>query len=113
MDAVFVANDQMALSVLQHACRNNISVPDDLGIVGFDNIAETAFYWPPLTTVQQDQTHLGKTAVEGIIRIIESDWDGGEPEQPRSLLIEPTLVIRRSALRRKSGEKEVSLPEDE
>jgi len=72
MDAVFVANDQMALSALQYACRNNISVPDDLGIVGFDNIPEGAFFWPPLTTVDQDQIHLGRTAVEGVIRIIES-----------------------------------------
>jgi LacI family transcriptional regulator len=113
MDAVFVANDQMALSVLQYACRTGLSIPNDLGIIGFDNIPEGAFFWPPLTTVDQDQIQLGRTAVEGVIRIIESAWDGYEPDEPRAVLIEPTLVIRRSSLRRKSEEKEVSLPDDE
>jgi DNA-binding LacI/PurR family transcriptional regulator len=89
-----------------------VSIPNDLGIVGFDNIPEGAFFWPPLTTVDQDQIHLGKTAVEGVIRIIESAWDGHEPDEPRAVLIEPTLVIRRSSLRRKLEEKEVSLPDN-
>jgi len=40
MDAVFAANDQMALGVMQFACRNAIRVPEDLGVVGFDDIAE-------------------------------------------------------------------------
>lgn len=63
--------------------------------------------------MHQDQSHLGRVAVEGITGIIESDWDGGEPEEPRAILIEPTLVIRRSSLRWKPGEKEVNLPDDE
>jgi LacI family transcriptional regulator len=113
MDAVFVANDQMALSVLQYACRNDLTIPNDLGIVGFDNIPETAFYWPPLTTVQQDQIHLGRVAVEGIIRIIESARDGGVYEEPRSTMIEPTMVVRRSSLRREPDHKEVRPGDDE
>jgi LacI family transcriptional regulator len=113
MDAVFVANDQMALSAVQYACRTGLSVPDDLGVVGFDNIPEGAFFWPPLTTVDQDQIYLGRAAVEGVIRIIESAWDGREPDEPSAVRIEPTLVIRHSSVRRRLSGKEVSQPDDE
>jgi LacI family transcriptional regulator len=113
MDAVFVGNDQMALSALQYACRAGLSIPGDMGIVGFDNIAESPFFWPPLTTVDQDQIYLGRAAVEGVISIIESAWDGREPEEPHSVRIEPTLVIRQSSARRRPSEKEVSHSDNE
>jgi len=99
MDAVFAANDQMALSVMQYACRNEIRIPEDLGIVGFDNIPESEFFWPPLTTVQQDQYNLGKVAVEEIIKIIESDRDKHKPVQPKTIMLAPTIVVRQSSLR--------------
>ena len=76
MDAVFVANDQMALSVLQTAHKRGLRIPENLGVVGFDNIAESAYFWPALTTIQQDQYEVAKVAVEEIIRIIESGWQG-------------------------------------
>ena len=101
VDAVFVANDQMALSVMQYACRNEIRIPDDLGIVGFDDIPESAFFWPPLTTVQQDQYTVGEVAVEEIIRIIESGWQDQEPVRPKSVMLAPALVVRQSSLRNK------------
>ena len=76
MDAVFVANDQMALSVLHTAPQHGRKVPQDLGVVGFDNIPESAYFRPALTTVQQDQYNVGKVAVEEITRIIESTLAG-------------------------------------
>jgi LacI family transcriptional regulator len=60
MDAVFVGNDQMALSVLQTACRLGTKVPQDLAVVGFDGLSDTAHYWPPLTTVRQDLRDRGE-----------------------------------------------------
>ncbi len=101
LDAVFVANDQMALSVLQATCRRGPRVPDDLGVVGFDNLAESAFFSPPLTTVHQDQYNLARIAVEEIIKIIGSSWQGLDPVRPRSIKLEPTLVVRESSLRSK------------
>ena len=101
MDAVFVANDQMALSVLQATCRRGPRVPEDLGVVGFDNLAESAFFSPPLTTVQQDQYNLARIAVEEIIKIIGSSWQGLDPVPPRSIKLAPTLVVRESTLRSK------------
>ena len=101
MDGVFVANDQMALAVMQYACRNDIRVPEDLGIVGFDDLPETEFFWPPLTTVQQDQYNMGEIAVEEVIKIIESGWHEHEPVRPKSIMLSPTLIVRQSSIKKK------------
>ena len=103
MDAIFVANDQMSLSVLQFFAEKKIRVPEDIGIVGFDNIAESAFFSPPLTTVQQDQHHVAKIAVAEVIKIIESGWQELDPVEPKSIVLPPSLVVRQSSLRNKEG----------
>jgi len=100
MDAVFVANDQMALSVIQYACGNNIRIPEDLGVVGFDDIPESEYFWPPLTTIQQDQYNVGEVAVEEIIKIIESGWHEHKPVRPKTILLAPTLVVRQSSIKK-------------
>lgn len=99
MDAVFVANDQMALSVMQAACQRGISIPRDLGVVGFDNIPESAYFWPPLTTIEQDQQTLGKIAVEEIIRMIGFQWTGTGAPNRTPVVLSPTLVVRQSSTR--------------
>jgi|WetSurSiteA1Bulk_404760.scaffolds.fasta_scaffold04500_4 LacI family transcriptional regulator len=99
MDSIFVANDQMALSVIQAACQKKLRIPEDIGIVGFDNIAESAFFCPPLTTIQIDQFNVGKVAVEEMVKIIESGWQEQEPAKPKSIMLTPTLVVRQSSLR--------------
>ena len=101
MDAVFVGNDQMALGVMQVATQKGLRIPDDLGIVGFDNIPESAFFSPPLTTIQQDQYGIGKVAVEQIIQIIESGLEGLELKRSNSFILSPTLVVRQSSVRPK------------
>jgi LacI family transcriptional regulator len=97
MDALFVANDQMALGVLQLACRKGLRVPQDLAVVGFDGLSESAYYWPPLTTVHQDQQELGCTAVRELVRIIETNMQGDAVAEPRSILLQPKLVVRESS----------------
>jgi LacI family transcriptional regulator len=103
MDAIFVANDQMALGVLQFFAEKQICIPEDVGIVGFDNIAESAFFSPALTTVQQDQHNVAKVAVAEVIKIIESGWQKLEPVEPKSIILPPTLIARRSSLRNTEG----------
>jgi LacI family transcriptional regulator len=98
MDAVFVANDQMALGVLNGAHEKQIEIPKNLGIVGFDGIPESAYYWPPLTTIYQDQHQLGCTAVEELIEIIEDQNRGVTEYQPKRVLFQPELVVRSSTL---------------
>ena len=97
MDAVFVANDQMALGVLQVTCRRGLKVPQDLAVVGFDGIPETAYYWPPLTTVKQNLHRLGCIAVEQALRAIEASQEPKGVYEPETILLKPRLVIRESA----------------
>jgi LacI family transcriptional regulator len=97
MDALFVANDQMALGVLQVACRRGLRVPQDLAVVGFDGIPETAYYWPPLTTVYQDLRELGCTAVRELSRAIEAGGRGEAPVGPVTLSLQPELIVRESS----------------
>ena len=111
MDAVFAANDQMALSVLQAACARNIQVPQDFGIVGFDNLEESPYFCPSLSTVQVEQQNMGKAAVERIVRIIEAGWQNSEVNEPLSVVFKPTLVIRESSSRRLIEEKKEVITE--
>lgn len=69
--AVFVANDQMALGVLRAFHEKGIPVPDRVSIVGFDDMAESAQFWPPLTTVRQQFALAGATAVALLVDEIE------------------------------------------
>jgi LacI family transcriptional regulator len=103
MDAIFVGNDQMALSVLQFFAEKQIRVPEDVGVVGFDNIAESGFFSPALTTVQQDQHSVASIAVAEVIKIIESGWQERDRVEPRSIVLPPTLVVRQSSLRNVEG----------
>ena len=98
LDAIFVGNDQMALGVLQFFAEKKIRIPEDVGIVGFDNIAESAFFSPALTTIQQDQHNVAKVAVAEVIKIIESGWQGLEPVGPKSIILPPSLIVRQSSI---------------
>jgi LacI family transcriptional regulator len=98
MEAVFVANDQMALSVLQVACEKGLQVPQDLAVVGFDGIPETAYYWPPLTTVYQDQQKLGCTAVRELVQIIEANQQDKAVVEPKTISLQPELIARQSSV---------------
>jgi len=103
LDAVFVANDQMALSALRFFWEKKIRVPEDVGIVGFDNITESAFFSPSLTTIQQDQFDVARIAVTEIIKIIESGRQGLSPVKGKSVILSPSLVVRQSSIRIKEG----------
>ncbi len=84
MDAVFIANDQMALGALQLACQHNINIPGDIAFVGFDNLPESKYFWPPLTTVRQNLRQLGGTAVSELVRIVEANSLEDEDHQTKS-----------------------------
>jgi LacI family transcriptional regulator len=94
LDGLFVANDQMALGVLQVANHEGIAVPRDLAVVGFDGLVEGAQFTPSLTTVWQPLRELGNLGVSHLLAVI--DGDGATSSvQTRSLATE--LVIRESA----------------
>jgi len=96
MDAVFVGNDQMALGVLREAARREISIPEQLAVVGFDNIPESPYFYPSLTTISQDLQLLGEQAVQNVVEMIQLR-QLGQPVIVQSKFIQPTLVIRESS----------------
>ncbi|MBC7877013.1 MAG: LacI family DNA-binding transcriptional regulator [Anaerolineales bacterium] len=96
MDAIFVGNDQMALSVLREAHRRGIRVPEELTVVGFDNIPESAFFYPSLTTVSQDLQLLGEQAVQNVVEMIQAG-QGNKSIIAQSRFIQPTLIVRESS----------------
>ncbi|MCK6626961.1 MAG: LacI family transcriptional regulator [Anaerolineae bacterium] len=97
LDAVFVSNDQMALGVLQAAHQLSLCVPEDLGVVGFDNIPEAAYFTPPLTTIRHKLMDQGRIGVQRLIEMIEIRRSGMSLSSPVTSLLQPELVIRKSA----------------
>jgi LacI family transcriptional regulator len=96
MDGLFVANDQMALSVLQTAVEMGISVPGNLKVVGFDGIPESEFYSPSLTTIYQNLEDLGSTVVKALVQLIEKRNMPDDEPDPKYIQIQPKLIIRQS-----------------
>ncbi|OIU88835.1 LacI family transcriptional regulator [Microbacterium sp. AR7-10] len=88
--AIFAANDQMALGALRALAESGRRVPDDVAVMGFDDIADAADFQPPLTTVRQDFDALGEHAVGALVAWIEG-------ERPADLLLPPALIGRASA----------------
>jgi DNA-binding LacI/PurR family transcriptional regulator len=89
--AIFSSNDQMALG-LMHAIREaGLRVPDDVSIVGFDDVPEAAHFWPPLTTVRQDFPELGRRCIALLLAEIN-----GQPSSGYSRSLQPELVVRAS-----------------
>jgi DNA-binding LacI/PurR family transcriptional regulator len=89
--AVFVGNDSMALGAQTALRQRGQCVPDDISVVGFDDIPESAHLVPGLTTVRQDFQLLGQLAVEYIIDLIE------KPDTPvYQRVLPPKLIIRES-----------------
>jgi DNA-binding LacI/PurR family transcriptional regulator len=92
LTAVFVANDQMALGVLRALREAGVRTPQDVAIVGFDDIPESEFFAPPLTTVRQDFATVGKHSIALLLDLIEGRAPSGTP----GVAIEPHLVVRAS-----------------
>jgi DNA-binding LacI/PurR family transcriptional regulator len=91
--AVFCGNDQMALGFM-HACRESgLSVPGDMSIVGFDDIPEAAHFAPPLTTVRQNFTEIGRRAIEVLLGELRGEV--GLSHAP----VQPELIVRQSTAR--------------
>jgi len=89
--AVFVANDQMALGVLRAMHERGREIPGELSVVGFDDIPEAQYFTPPLTTVRQDFSEMGRSSLRLLLELMQ---DTGQP--PQRLTIAPELVVRRS-----------------
>jgi len=89
VSAVFVANDQMGLGLLAALHRAGLDVPDDVSVVGFDDLPEAPYFTPPLTTVRQDFAELGRRGVQLLLARL-----GGEERHLDP--VPATLVVRSS-----------------
>jgi DNA-binding LacI/PurR family transcriptional regulator len=89
--AIVSGNDQMALGTMFALTENGIRVPEDVSIIGFDDIPESAFFTPPLTTVHQDFAELGNNIMTRLLELLD-DGDAPDAAAPRV----PTLVPRSS-----------------
>ncbi|QHC68091.1 substrate-binding domain-containing protein [Rathayibacter sp. VKM Ac-2759] len=95
--AIFAANDQMAMGVFRALWERGVDVPGEVSVVGFDDVPESAFTVPPLTTVRLDFAVRGRSAVEQLIGMIEGRADAEHsPAEPD----EVSLVVRRSTAAR-------------
>ncbi len=90
-DALFASSDLMALGALRSATEAGLKIPDDLAIIGFDDLPPATVAFPPLTTVRQPVHRLGMTAVEMLIDILNTGND-----LPRRVILPTELVIRAS-----------------
>ncbi|GAD88911.1 ribose operon repressor [Vibrio halioticoli NBRC 102217] len=87
--ALFVCNDMMAMGAINAAHEHGISVPNDLSIIGYDDVHLAKFITPSLTTIHQPKFRLGKAAVEAVLqKINKSD------EPYKVVQLEPKLVVR-------------------
>ncbi|OEV03923.1 LacI family DNA-binding transcriptional regulator [Streptomyces oceani] len=92
--AVFCANDLLALGVLQALYGAGVTVPDDMALVGYDDIEFAAAAAVPITSVRQPARALGETATD---LLLAETGPGGAEHEHRSIVFQPELVVRRSS----------------
>jgi LacI family transcriptional regulator len=97
---VFAGNDQMALGLLRALQERGTRVPDDISVVGFDDIPEAGFLLPPLTTIRQDFDEVGRRSMALLLDLLEAGH-GGAVASPAP--VPPTLVLRQSTATRNAS----------
>jgi DNA-binding LacI/PurR family transcriptional regulator len=89
--AIVSGNDHMALGALRALHASGIQVPSQVSVVGYDDLPESRFFEPPLTTIHHDFVLQGERCVEVLLRLIKQ-----EPVEPPLELLSPELVVRES-----------------
>lgn len=98
-DAIFAENDILAIGILHGIKDSGLKVPEDIALIGFDDIAFSAYQEIQLSTINQPKEQMGSTAAEILIEEIE-----GDPEEasPRRVILEPELIVRSSSYGREN-----------
>lgn len=96
LDAIFASNDQMALGVMYAAHSLGKRIPDELSVVGVDNIPESSLFWPPLTSMRQRLRDAGAQAVQLVDALIAQSDNPLQPEALTATLLQPELIGRGS-----------------
>jgi DNA-binding LacI/PurR family transcriptional regulator len=93
--AVFVASDGLAIGVIEACAARGIRIPDDLAIIGFDNIWVGAMHGVQLTTVDSRARVIGREAAQRLVDRIENRWSGDATEAAPELRVLPARLVRR------------------
>ena len=88
-DIIFVSGDEKVQGIIRACYEKGISIPDQLAIVGFDNIPIAQYYTPALSTISPDYSQLAKEMIDGVLAIINGD-------KRKSVEVSTTLVRRQS-----------------
>jgi LacI family transcriptional regulator len=94
--AVFCSNDDMAVGAINAVFAKGLNVPNDISIIGFDDIASARYTNPSLTTVKKHIEKISKLGAEKILEVVEGNEHSGE-----KIFVETELIVRKSALPRK------------
>jgi LacI family transcriptional regulator len=100
--AVLCSNDMTAIGVMREAYEQNIKIPDDLSVVGFDDIRLAEFTIPPLTTVQMSQNELATIAFQALLSEVECSSPSHESRRYELIT---SLVLRRSTAMAQAGRR--------
>ncbi|KAA0273986.1 MAG: LacI family DNA-binding transcriptional regulator [Anaerolineales bacterium] len=92
--AVFAQNDRMAMGVLRAARDVNLNVPDQLSVIGVDDMPLSSYFDPPLTTMRQDMPLIGQEAIRKLMDIIKN-----KTVEPSVLKLPAQLVVRQSTVK--------------
>jgi DNA-binding LacI/PurR family transcriptional regulator len=96
--ALFAYNDMSAIGAIRALQEQGLRVPQDVSVMGFDDIPGAAFHTPSLTTVRQPLKRMGEVAAQSLLDRVE-----GKKEYPSEIAIEPELVVRESTARAAGG----------
>lgn len=92
--AIFASNDVMAMGAMDAVRNRKMHVPDDISVLGFDNIPQSAMVFPPLTTVLQPLEQMGRVATQMLLDILKNpDKDVGRIELPTELIVRDSTSI--------------------
>jgi LacI family transcriptional regulator len=94
--AIFAANDVAAIAAIETATARGLRVPEDVSVVGFDNIPESVLCQPPLTTVAQPIREMGRRAIELLIALLR-----GQDGTAHHVMLSTDLVVRQTTARRR------------
>ncbi|MCI0390890.1 MAG: LacI family transcriptional regulator [Acidobacteria bacterium] len=91
--ALFAFNDISAIGAISALLEAGLSVPEDVSVIGFDDIPAAAFHHPALTTIKQPLHEMGRLAAEHLLKRIS---DGSDAPFPEEVMVEPELIVRQS-----------------
>ncbi len=95
--AIFAANDETALGLIHGFAERSISVPDEISIVGFDDMPLSAHFLPPLTTVRQNFHEVGARALDILVAAVEGREHPMQSRVPVELIVRESTAARRGA----------------